>query len=103
MGNKIKSMKKNIGALMTAMAMLDSSVEPQQLIRRPDRTTRHEVIPYGCKKYYFNEYGELFENANEILSVQIFTCIAINKKSAHKKYQKFLNANPFQNPNEIND
>lgn len=44
-------------------------------------------IPKGCKEYFFNHLGE-FLNKND--GIYAFKCVAINDKSAIKKFEKWV-------------
>lgn len=46
-------------------------------------------IPKGCKEYFFNYLGD-FINHND--GVYAFRCIALNDKSAIKKFEKWVNS-----------
>ena len=79
------SMKKNLG-LLTALSLMSgdfgsaknsNKLRPQDIDVKP----KEPVIPKGCKKYVFKEsFGTL-------------EVIAMNEKSAMKKYKKWCDAN----------
>lgn len=48
-------------------------------IHKIDTTPAQKVIPKGCKEYYFGHHPD-----------EQWSCIAINEKSARKKYDKWL-------------
>lgn len=50
-------------------------------------------IPNGCKEYFFNHLGE-FLNKND--GLYAFKCVAINDKSAIKKFEKWATNQPMK-------
>lgn len=79
-----------LAATMAYMAaMAESSDTKTKEIWKEEQRESKEVIPNGCKKYYFTKSGEYFTekpNGYEI----VFECIAINNKSAIKKFNAAL-------------
>lgn len=74
-------MKKGLGIIAMAAALMADFNAPMDRnsktsINDIDFTPKQPPIPKGAKRYSFYE--------NE------FTCIAINEKSAKKKYEKWL-------------
>jgi len=68
---------KNKAALLGLMAMTmatDNRFGSQKSIEGIHNPTKPKVIPKGCKKFSFDG----------------FECIAINEKSASKKYNNYL-------------
>jgi hypothetical protein len=78
------SMKSNLGLLAMAAAMMGGGYAENSNPLRPediDVVPKEPPIPKGCKKYTFKEsFGTL-------------EVIAINEKSAMKKYNKWCNLN----------
>lgn len=56
-----------------------------------DFTPKQPPIPKGCKEYFFNTLGD-FLNKND--GVYCFKCIAINDRSAIRKFEKWRDAPP---------
>jgi len=83
------SMKKNI-ALLAAFAMMgglsanSQDIEIDNVGIKPQNTP----IPKGAKEYWFNENGG-FSTEKMRRDEIVFKCIAINDKSAKKKFEKW--------------
>lgn len=56
---------------------------------------KFNVCPKGCKQYFFNINGE-FSTEKMLRSECVFTCFAINDKSAIRKFKQ-------HNKNRINE
>lgn len=89
-------MRKHVGALAAAVAMMgDVFPETAKQKEHIDRTTRHEVIPNGCKKYYFYSDGDYVTSDKMVGdgSRYPFTCIASNDDNAKRKFKKWQDGN----------
>lgn len=90
-------MKKSLGMIAMAAALMadlnspldrnsKSNLRPEDINVKP----KEPIIPKGCQKYYFDEVGNcLYDVKHE---TAVFCCIAINEKSAMKKFNKWLSA-----------
>ena len=53
------------------------------------KKVKKKIVPKGCKTYYFDRYGQYrFDQMTNIELV--FSCVALNEKSAFKKYNKWI-------------
>lgn len=91
-------------ALMSAIAMMTGGMDVIGR-REVDIDTRpaNPVIPKGCKEYWFNEHGSIlssYKGRPSLNSEYSFYCIAINIKSAKKKFDKWKFLNP--SPSNVN-
>jgi hypothetical protein len=78
---------KSKSALLAAMAMAalanpySSFIEPKKIAgTKKHIPIKPKVIPKGCKEFEFDG----------------FKCIALNQKSANKKYQNYLTNRPLR-------
>jgi len=88
-------MNKNgmMAATMMYMAAMAEAtdIRPQEILReQPARRENKEIIPNGCKKYYFTKSGQHFKDKPNGYEI-IFECIAMNDKSACNKFLNFTN------------
>lgn len=84
--NKDMGIKGHLAQLLLASAMMsgdfrDNSFNIHTPVRRAEK-----VIPKGCKEYSFGHHPD-----------EQWSCIAINKKSARKKYNKWLDKQQLEN------
>ncbi len=69
---------------------------PQVIIQQP---VKQKPIPKGCKEYHFNINGGFayFENGEYSEKIKlvdiVFTCVALNTKSAKKKFNTWKGNN----------
>ncbi len=61
-----------------------NNIRPEDI----DVKLKRSIIPKGCKKYYFDEVGNCLYDVKH--DTAVFSCIAINEKSAIKKFSKWL-------------
>ena len=88
-------MKKGLASIMVASIMMGmdngfsmgnqngNNVTPDKI----NVTPKEPIVPKGCKRYYFNVLGDCINWDNGQYE---FKCIAINVKSARKKFNKWL-------------
>lgn len=67
--------KKSFATLMAATMIMGATTPSGQPARKEVTGDLNPPIPKGCQRYRFDG----------------FECVAISKKSALKKYRKFLN------------
>jgi len=88
-------MKKQLSEYM-ALAMSMAMMSDTSRFGNVDRNDKpwgdvsgevFRVCPKGCKEYFFNDNGE-FSTDHMRRSECVFTCYAINNKSAIKKFNK---------------
>lgn len=83
------SMKSRLGmyALIAGImgGDLDGLSNPKK--REIDFTPKQPPTPKGCKEYHFNKNGYWWETKKEDT---VFSCIAISRKSAERKFNKFI-------------
>jgi hypothetical protein len=83
-------MYKGLGSIMMAAAMLSLDTP----LRNTKKTSIDDIdfnpkkppIPKGCKEYFFNQEGKFSTIESEI----VFKCVAVNDKSAIKKFNNHL-------------
>lgn len=63
-----------------------NNLKPSDIIIKP----KEKPIPNGCKVYYFDEAGNCLYDVKHESAV--FRCIAINKKSAIRKFNKWISS-----------
>ena len=84
-------MKGKLG-MLAAMAMMMGDtgfIAPLKKDRKEiDFIPKQPPIPKGAKVYYFDEVGNCLYDVNH--ETAVFKCIAINKNSAKKKFDKFI-------------
>jgi len=82
-------MKKNI-ALLTVFAMMGSLNTNSQCadLDTVDIKPKNKPIPKGCKEYMFNKHGG-FSTEKMRRDEVVFKCIALNDKSAKKKFSEW--------------
>ena len=85
------SKMKSLGLIFASMMMADSFHHSNtQELREIDLTPKVPPIPKGCKVWNFDEVGNCLYSVNSQNTK--FSCIAINEKSAIRKFSKWLNA-----------
>lgn len=88
-------MKKGLGMIAMAAALMADLNSPldnnsKTSMNDIDFTPKQPPIPKGAKIYHFDEVGNcLYDVEHE---TAVFKCIAINEKSAIKKFSKWLSA-----------
>ena len=89
-------MKKGLGMIAMAAALMadlnspldrnsKSDLRPENI----DVSPKEPIIPKGAKAYYFDEVGNCLY---DVKHTAVFKCIAINEKSAIKKFNRWLSA-----------
>lgn len=48
-----------------------------------------KIIPNGCKEYFFDDFGNFSTTEPKKSGEYIFKCIAMNRKIALRKYNRF--------------
>lgn len=87
-------MKSKLGAIMMVAALIEGMNTPLgnnsfgRNIKDIDLSKKEPPIPKGCQEYFFNTLGD-YTNHND--GLYDFKCIAINEKSAIKKFNKWKN------------
>jgi hypothetical protein len=84
MSKNLKSMLL-FGAIM-AMQEQDARNLGSPVLYEPKKA-HDKPTPKGAKEYWFNDRGE-FSSERMLKSDVVFSCIAINDKSAKKKFEK---------------
>ena len=85
--------KKNQSLMMLGLMGMMTSEEDLMFQKEQKRTfpkkVKKKIVPKGCKTYYFDRYGQYrFDQMTNIELV--FSCVALNEKSAFKKYNKWI-------------
>jgi len=85
-------MSKNailVATMMYMGAMQETGIiEPKEIRQeKPKQKDSKEIIPNGCKKYYFTKSGEHYTEKPKGYEI-VFECIASNVKTAVKKFKK---------------
>lgn len=92
------------GAL--AMAMLCAAITDKTMYQLEDERrgvnplrpedikvkSKPSIVPAGCSKYYFDKHGNWYLSEKECREVA-FETVALSKKSAQQKFDKWLNRN----------
>lgn len=86
----MRHQNKGFSLMMMAAAMLSldtpnsNTKNKKTSIDDIDLTPKKSPIPKGCKEYSFNQDGKFTTIESEI----VFKCVAINEKSAIKKFNR---------------
>lgn len=64
----------------------DKKKKKQVAIRRTRYQPARQIIPRGCKMYYFDENFEIYTSQP---SNVIYQCIALNEKNAIRKFTRY--------------
>jgi len=93
-------MKSRLGLIALSAALMEgfgnsfSGGEKKKRINvnNVDTKPKDTVIPKGCTRYYFDKYGNCYTSKLQIMAVQsvLFETTALSKKSAIKKFNKFV-------------
>ena len=86
-----KKKAKNLVAqeFMSMVASEDDLMFQKEQERNFPKKMKRPIVPKGCKTYYFDRYGQYrFDQMTNIELV--FSCVALNEKSAFKKYNKWI-------------
>jgi len=81
-------MSRMKGYLAMAMAMSMMAGKMPMLEKEPVIVSTEKRPPAGTKEYFFNALGE-FSTDKMLKSECVFKCVAINDKSAVKKFNKW--------------
>lgn len=74
------------GVYDTPNSDVKNNLKPEDI----DVTPKEPILPNGCQYYYFDILGD-YKNYDS--GQYEFKCIAINEKSARKKFNKWLSKN----------
>jgi hypothetical protein len=83
--------KKKAHMLGLMYGMLASAMEPSYPLMSdydPIKFPKEKPVPKGAKTYWFNEQGE-FSTDHMLKTDCVFKCVAINDKSAIKKFKRW--------------
>lgn len=87
-------MKSKIHEIALMVALMASSGENVFMSGNSEEATiylpKEPPVPKGCKEYFFDKYG-WYSTEKMLKSETVFKCVALNNKSAKKKYQNWLN------------
>jgi hypothetical protein len=80
-------MMKNFRGLFTMEAIAVAfGAQTNFATRLQEKQPIVEIIPVGCKKYYFNDYGGFdFQKSDET----VFECVARSRERARAKFEKW--------------
>lgn len=83
-----------LGILLSALSADEhNSFTPKTNNQIVSKKPIKKVVPKGCNKYYFTKSGNMSIEGETYSDVNyVFDCIAMNEKSARKKFDKFINS-----------
>ena len=83
-------MRKNLTALLAMAMFAEGMSNPHPTKTRTSiKREKKKIIPKGCKQYHFRESGNFDLDGEQYNDIKyIFTCVAMNDKSAVRKFNK---------------